>query len=87
MGRCKSLASFLSYAPHLSGAGIPCFHILSFLRVHHGEWLQSDSCWMADILSFLSSLGAHQLTIGVAAITDDCDVFCLPVWWEIFHLS
>ena len=23
-------------------ASILCFHILGFLRAHHGEWLQSD---------------------------------------------
>ena len=22
----------------------PVFHILSFLRAHHGEWLQFDGC-------------------------------------------
>ena len=42
---------------------ILCFHILSFLGAHHREWLQFDGCYMADILSFLISLGPHQLTI------------------------
>jgi len=34
-------------------ANILCFLILSFLWAHHGEWLQSDDCWMAGILCFL----------------------------------
>ena len=29
---------------HLSGASKLCFPIPSFLRAHHGEWLQSDGC-------------------------------------------
>ena len=61
MERCKSqdsLPSFLWYAPLLSGARIP-----SFLRAPCREWLQSDGCWMAGVLSFLGSLKAHQLTI------------------------
>ena len=44
IGRWKSLGSLKSfhwYAPPLSGANIPCFHILHFLRAHCGEWLQS----------------------------------------------
>ena len=44
-GRCKSLGSqklFLWHTPQLSGTSILYFHILSVLRVYHGEWLQSD---------------------------------------------
>ena len=66
VGRCKtlgSLKSFLLYASQLSGASILCFHILSFLRAQCREWLQSDGCWTASILSFLSSFRAHQLSI------------------------
>ena len=50
-------------APQLSGASILCFHILHFLKTHYWEWLQSNGCWMAGVLSFLSSLRAHRLTI------------------------
>ena len=67
MGRCKSLGSLKSFpwsAPLLSGAGVLCFHILSFLGAHPREWLQSDGCWMAGVLSFLSSLRAHQLPVS-----------------------
>ena len=55
MGRCKSLGSRKSclwYVPQLSGASIMYFHITSFFRVHHREWLQSHGCWIADILFF-----------------------------------
>ena len=34
-----------------------------FHRAYYGEWMQSDGCWMAGVLSFLSPLRAHQLTI------------------------
>ena len=47
MGRCKSLGSlksFLWYAPQLAGTSILYFHILSLLRAHRREWLQSDDC-------------------------------------------
>ena len=67
MGRCKSLGSlksFLSYAPKLSGVSILCSCILSFLGAHpRGEWLQSDACYMAGGLSFLSSFRVHKLTV------------------------
>ena len=90
MGKCKSLGSvksFLWYVPQLSGASFLRFHILSFLRVHHGEWLQPDGCQMADILSILSSLRAQQLTIH-----GGCNCWwlwhpCLLVWQEIFRFS
>ena len=54
-----------SFDMHLSSLGpVTCvFHILSFPRTHHREWLQSDGCWMAGILSFLNSPRTHQLTI------------------------
>ena len=45
-----------------SEISILCY-ILSFLRAHHRVWLQSDGYYVAGILSFLSSLKAHQLTI------------------------
>ena len=38
MRKCNSLSllkSFLLYAPQLYGTSFLCFHILSFLRVHH----------------------------------------------------
>ena len=37
-----SLKSFFWYASHLFKANILCFHIQSFHRAHHREWLQSD---------------------------------------------
>ena len=88
MGKCKtlgSLKSFLWYAPQLSGASILCSHILSFLRAHHREWMQSDGCQMAGILSFPSFLRAHWLTL------ESCNCWwlwkpCLLIWQEIFHL-
>ena len=47
MGRCKSLGSlksfFLICTPAIWGQ-YPCFHIMSFLRVHCREWLQTDGC-------------------------------------------
>ena len=52
------------------------------------EWLNSNK--MAGILSFLSSLRAHQLTSSpwlMAAIADDYDILCLLIWQEIFHFS
>ena len=74
---------------HLSylGPSILWFHILSFLRAHRREWLQSDGCWMAGIPSFPSSRRAHQITFVVAAFADDCDILCLMRWQEIFHFS
>ena len=51
----------------------PVFSHPKVLRAYHREWLQSEGCSMAGILSFLSSLRAYQL-MGVAAITDDCDI-------------
>ena len=74
-----SLKSFFWYAPQLSEASILCFHVPNFLRTHHREWLQFGGCWRAGVLSFWSSLRAHQLTILVAAIADDCDIF---VYWR-----
>ena len=39
---------------------ILCFYILSFLRVHLREWLQSDGCWTAVFfVSFMSFPRAH----------------------------
>lgn len=34
--------------------------------------------------SFPSPLGAHRPTLGVAAISDDCDILCLLLWHVIF---
>ena len=63
MRRCKSLdslKSFLWCAPQFSGARIPCFRSQpEFRRAYCGEWLQSDGCWMAGVLSFLSPRRAH----------------------------
>ena len=45
----------------------PVFLVLSFLRAHLRELLQSGGCYRAGILSFLSALRAYQFTIpGVA---------------------
>ena len=54
-----------SFHAHLSCPGpLSCaFHFLSFLRVHRGERLQADGCWMAGVLSSPSSLRAHWLTL------------------------
>ena len=50
--------------PHLSGSSTPFSHSeFPFFRAHLREWLESNSCWMARILSSLSSLRAHQLTL------------------------
>ena len=78
--RCKSLGSlksFLWYTPYISRASILCFNILSFLRAHQREWLQSDVCLKAGILSFLSY---SRLTSSplVVVITDDMTSF---VYW------
>jgi len=43
--------------------------------------------WQILFVSFLSSLRAHWLTLGGAAIDDDCDVFCLLIWQAIFYFS
>ena len=76
MGRRKSwdsLKSLFWHASQLSGASFLSFYnLLNFLRTHCGEWLQSDGCWMADILSFLSSLRAQQFTIP-----GWCNFWCL----------
>ena len=48
MGRYKSLGSLKSFlwcAPQLPGASMWYFHILSCLRAHRGEWLQSEG-WL-----------------------------------------
>ena len=44
------------------------FSHLELPQAHHGAWLQSDGCYMAGILSFLSPLRADQLTIGGGCI-------------------
>ena len=49
-------------------------HILSFLRAHLGEWLQSNVCYMVGILSFLSSLRAHYLMLLLLLLLLSC--FC-----------
>ena len=46
---------------------ILCFYILSFLRVHLREWLQSDGCWTAGILRFLYEFPQGSLLSVVAA--------------------
>ena len=46
---------------------ILCFYILSFLGVRLREWLQSDGCWMADILCFLYEFPQGSLLSVVAA--------------------
>ena len=86
MGRCKSLASFLWYAPHLSGAGIRVFTswVSSGFTMGSGCSLMAAR-WQIVFPSWVPS-GLTSSPSGVA-ITDDCDVFCLPVWQEIFHLS
>ena len=54
-----SLKPFLWYAPHLSGARIPCFHILSFLRAHHRErrvrCIVMVARWQVFVPSWVSS--------------------------------
>ena len=66
----KSLGSlnlFLWYVSLLSGASILCFHVLSFLRAYHREWLQSGWGLMATrwqvFFSFLNFLRAHQFLL------------------------
>ena len=44
-------------------ATILVFYVLGFLRANCGEWLQSDGCWMAGFLSFLSFLRTYQLMV------------------------
>ena len=51
----------LTFTFQLSGASIPCFLILSLLRVHHGVGV--GGWWLLDgrhSVSFLSSLRAHH---------------------------
>ena len=71
VGRYKNLGSlrqFLSHAPQLSGASasILCLHLPSFLS--SGLTIGSGYSLMAArrplFFSFLSSLRAHQLTLG-----------------------
>ena len=49
-------------------------------RAHYREWLQSDGCEMANSLSFLSSLRAHQLqslmTLTYSAYSEKCSISC-----------
>ena len=90
MGKFKTLGSlkpFLWSAPQLSGASILCFHILSFLGVHHGEWPQSDHCQKESILSFLNSLRAHPLTFSGGCNPWWFGTLCLLTWPEIVHFS
>ena len=42
--------------------------------------------WKVSFISFLSSLRAHWW-LSVAAITDDCDIFCLLIRQAIFYFS
>ena len=74
-----SLKSFLLYAPQLSGASILYFHIPSFLRVHHQEWLQSDGCWIAgnSLLPWVHS--GLTSSYWRAAVADDYDI--LAYWY------
>ena len=53
----------LSFDMHSDLGPVSCFHLCAVLRAHHGEWLQSDGGCRAGVLSFLTSLRAHQLTI------------------------
>ena len=82
MGRWKSLGLlklFLWYAPHLSGASILCFHILSFLGAHRGG--VAAVWWLLDgRYSFPSWVpsGLTSSPSAVATITDDCASF---VYW------
>ena len=49
------------------------FTSLAPLGSPYGEWLQSDDCWIAGTLTFLSALRVHQLTLeGYPA--DDGDI-------------
>ena len=69
----------LLYAP------VSCaFHIL---KAHHQEWLQSDGCWMVDILCFLPEFPQGSLVWRweVAAVADDCDILYLLIWQAIFY--
>ena len=76
-----SLKSFLWYAPQLSGTSVLCFHILSFLRAHHREWLQFDGSWGQAFFSFLSFLRTHwlQSLITLTSLFTDMQ--------EILHFS
>ena len=81
MGRYRSLGSlksFIWYTSHPSQANILDFHILSFLRGHHRECLQSDGCWMAGILSF-PRLPRPSSLHWRARVADDCGV--LGYWY------
>ena len=92
MGRFKSLGSLKSFlwsAPQLPGASILYFHVLSFLRAHHREWLQEVATiwWLLDDrYSFLSWVSSGWLTL------EGCNHWglwhpCLLIWQEISHFS
>ena len=80
--RLNSLKSFLWYAPHLSGASILCFHILSFLGAQGYSLMAAR--WHVFFSSHLAS-GLTSPPAMVTAIADDSDILCLLIWQEIFH--
>ena len=57
--------AFLWYAPQLSGTSILCFHILSFLRAQHREWVLSDGCYMARIIIPLKKVKDKSEKVGL----------------------
>ena len=89
MGRCKSLSSlksFLPYACQLSGPVFCVFRILRSPGAHRREWLQSDGCQVAGILSFLRALRPHRLPLEGSNrwwLWQPCLLICQ----EIFHFS
>ena len=80
MGRCKSLGSLkpcLWCAPQLPGATMWCFHILSFLRAYHGEWLQSED-WLVGFFFFFPEYG-RKYYISWASQTLQWWRVCMPM--------
>ena len=68
------------YVTHLTCLGpVSYVHSLSFLRALCGEWLQSNGCYMAGLLSSLSSPRLTSSLSTVAAISDDSDNLCLLI--------
>ena len=73
---------------HLSSLGpVSCvFTSCISWGAHRGERLQSDGCWMADILfpSWIPS-GLTSSPSMVAAVADNYDILYLLIWQEIVH--
>ena len=78
MGRCKVLAH---WNPSFDTHHIDLGPISCVLTPWVWEWLQSDGCWwQVFFVSFLSSLRAHQLTLGGGCNCWRLTIF--PLWCD-----